>query len=110
MNKIATMSMFLIAVLATGILHTTIIQTANAQLDPIDSLTKMTNTSISKMPGSEGKTSEGTSAAAASPTSTKLKEGLANIFEIYQLMIGKNQPEVLLKLNNIERILLETLR
>ncbi len=111
MNKIATMSMFLITVLATGVLHTTAIQKSNAQLDPIDSLTKMTNTSISKMPGSDGKISEGTAAAsAASPPSTKLKEALANIFEIYQLMIGKNQPDVLLKLNNIERILLETLR
>jgi hypothetical protein len=109
MNKIATMSIFLIAVLATGVLNTTVTQTAKAQLDPIDSLTKMANTSISKMPGSEGKSSDG-SAAAASPASTKLKEALANIFEVYQLMIGKNQPDVLLKLNNIERILLETLR
>ncbi len=110
MNKIATMSMFLIAVLATGALHTTAVQTAKAQLDPIDSLTKMGNTSISKMPGLEGKATEGTTDAAASPESTKLKEALANIFEVYQLTIGKNQPDVLLKLNNIERILLETLR
>jgi hypothetical protein len=110
MNKVATISMLLIAVLGTSIVGNTINQAAKAQLDPISNLDKFTNNSLSKLKDISDKAAAPATNAAAPQNSTLLKEGMANIFEIYQMLAGKGQTDVMLKLNNIERILIQLMQ
>jgi hypothetical protein len=97
MNNLAKISIFLIVVFTTGNLQNTIGQMVSAQLDPIENITDST---ISKLQKPDDK------------KNTMIKEALANIFEIYQVMSGKDQTNVnvMLKLNNIEKILIQMMQ
>ncbi|MBA3977447.1 MAG: hypothetical protein H0X50_04530 [Nitrosopumilus sp.] len=94
MNNLAKISIFLIVVFTTGSLQNTIGQTASAQLDPVENVTDSTVSTLQKPDDKKN---------------TMIKEGLANIFEIYQILAGKDQTDVnvMLKLNNIEKILIQ---
>ncbi len=95
MNNLAKISIFLIVVFTTGNLQNTIGQMVSAQLDPIENITDST---ISKLQKPDDK------------KNTMIKEALANIFEIYQILSGKDQTtnvNVMLKLNNIEKTLIQ---
>ncbi len=97
MNNLAKISIFLIVAFTTGNLLNTIGQTASAQLDPVENIT---DTTASKLQKPDDK------------KNTMIKEGLANIFEIYQILAGKDQTDinVMLKLNNIEKILIQMMQ
>jgi hypothetical protein len=73
-------------------------------LDILETPTNPNNTSTSS-------STTTTATKAVDPDkSAKIKEALANIFEIYQALAEKGDVDSLLKLNTIERILLELLR
>ncbi len=100
MNNLAKISIFLIVVFTTGSLQNTIGQTAFAQLDPVENVTDSTDSTVSNLQKPDDK------------KNTMIKEGLANIFEIYQTLSGKDQTDVnvMLKLNNIEKILIQMMQ
>ncbi len=97
MNKLAKISIFLIVVFTSGILQNPVGQLVSAQLEPIENITEST---ISKVQKPDDK------------KNTMIKEALANIFEIYQTLGGQDQTDVnvMLKLNNIERILIQMMQ
>ncbi len=104
MNNLGKISVVLIAIFIAGNSMYPISQLVHAQLDILETPTNPKNTS--------------TSATATDPTpkalepekNAKIKEGLANIFELYQVLAERGDVDSLLKLNTIERILLELLR
>lgn len=102
MNNLGKISIVLIAVFIAGNSMYPISQLVHAQLDILETPTNPNNTA--------------TSPATATPKTVdtqknaKIKEALANIFEIYQALADRGDVDSLLKLNNIERILLELLR
>ena len=104
MNNLVKMAMFLVVVFTTGSLQHTIGQTVAAQLDPI----------VTTPPATAPKAQD--PAAQPSPPAaeknTIIKEGLTNIFDIYQVLAGKDSTsiDVMLKLNNVERILIQLMK
>ncbi|MBA3750329.1 MAG: hypothetical protein H0X03_05460 [Nitrosopumilus sp.] len=98
MNNLGKISLFLIVVFTTGILQNTISQKVAAQLDPIENLTSNSSTSKLQKPQEQ--------------KNTMVKEGLANIFEIYQILSSGDESNVnvMLKLNNIEKILIQMMK
>lgn len=102
MNNLGKISIVLIAVFIAGNSMYPINQLVHAQLDILETPTNPNNTSTSP------------TAVTPKPVDTqknaKIKEALANIFEIYQALADRGDVDSLLKLNNIERILLELLR
>lgn len=103
MNNLGKISIVLIAVFIAGNSMYPINQLVHAQLDILETPTNPNNTSTSS-----------STAVTPKPVDTqknaKIKEALANIFEIYQALADRGDVDSLLKLNNIERILLELLR
>ncbi|WP_148685594.1 hypothetical protein [Candidatus Nitrosocosmicus hydrocola] len=103
MNNLGKISIVLIAVFIAGNSMYPISQLVHAQLDILETPTNPNNTAA-------------TSPTTATPKpvdtekNAKIKEALANIFEIYQALADRGDVDSLLKLNNIERILLELLR
>jgi hypothetical protein len=97
MNKLAKISIFLMVVFTTGILQNPVGQSVSAQLDPIENITENTITKVQKPDDKKN---------------TMIKEALANIFEIYQTLGGQDQTDVnvMLKLNNIEKILIQMMQ
>ncbi len=97
MNKLAKISIFLMVVFTTGTLQNPVGQSVSAQLDPIENITESAISKVQKPDDREN---------------TMIKEALANIFEIYQTLGGKDQTDVnvLLKLNNIEKILIQMMQ
>jgi len=103
MNNLGKLSVVMIAIFVAGNSIYPVSQLVNAQLDILEAPTNPNNTS--------------TTTAATAPTkavdtdkNAKIKEALANIFEIYQSLAGKGDVDSLLKLNTIERILIELSR
>ena len=103
MNNLGKLSVVMIAIFVAGNSIYPVSQLVNAQLDILETPTNPNNTS--------------TTTAATAPTkavdtdkNAKIKEALANIFEIYQSLAGKGDVDSLLKLNTIERILIELSR
>jgi hypothetical protein len=94
----------LIAVFITGNSMYPINQLVHAQLDILETPTNPNNTAISSA------TTTATPKAVDTDKNAKIKEALANIFEIYQVLAERGDVDSLLKLNTIERILLELLR
>jgi hypothetical protein len=102
MNNLGKLSVVMIAIFVAGNSIYPVSQLVNAQLDILETPTNPNNTSTS---------STTTATKAVDPDkSAKIKEALANIFEIYQALAEKGDVDSLLKLNTIERILLELLR
>ena len=97
MNKLAKISIFLMVVFTTGSLQNSVGQLVSAQLDPIENITE---SAISKVQKPDDR------------KNTMIKEALANVFEIYQTLGGKDQIDVnvMLKLNNIEKILIQMMQ
>lgn len=102
MNRLGKISIFLVAAFIVAGMNSTSIQMSLAQLEPIP-----TDNQTSSPPPTKD----------VSPTTppnasdnTKIKEALANIFELYQALADKGDVGILLKLNNIERILLEMMK
>jgi hypothetical protein len=97
MNKLAKTSIFLMVVFTAGLLQNPVGQLVSAQLDPIENITE---SEISKVQKPDDK------------RNTMIKEALANIFEIYQTLGGQDQMDVnvMLKLNNIEKILIQMMQ
>jgi hypothetical protein len=94
----------MIAIFVAGNSIYPVSQLVNAQLDILETPTNPNNTSTSS-------STTTTATKAVDPDkSAKIKEALANIFEIYQALAEKGDVDSLLKLNTIERILLELLR
>jgi hypothetical protein len=93
----------MIAIFVAGNSIYPVSQLVNAQLDILETPTNPNNTSTSS-------SSTTTTKAVDPDKSAKIKEALANIFEIYQALAEKGDVDSLLKLNTIERILLELLR
>jgi hypothetical protein len=105
MNNLGKLSVVMIAIFVAGNSIYPVSQLVNAQLDILETPTNPNNTSTSTS------TSTSTATKAVDPDkSAKIKEALANIFEIYQALAEKGDVDSLLKLNTIERILLELLR
>ena len=103
MNNLGKLSVVMIAIFVAGNSIYPVNQLVNAQLDILETPTNPNNTSTS--------TSTSTTTKAVDPDkSAKIKEALANIFEIYQALAERGDVDSLLKLNTIERILLELLR
>ena len=103
MNNLGKLSVVMIAIFVAGNSIYPVSQLVNAQLDILETPTNPNNTSTSS--------SSTTATKAVDPDkSAKIKEALANIFEIYQALAEKGDVDSLLKLNTIERILLELLR
>src|SRR5918993_302339 len=103
MNNLGKLSVVMIAIFVSGNSIYPVSQLVNAQLDILETPTNPNNTSTSS--------STTTATKAVDPDkSAKIKEALANIFEIYQALAEKGDVDSLLKLNTIERILLELLR
>jgi hypothetical protein len=103
MNNLGKLSVVMIAIFVAGNSIYPVSQLVNAQLDILETPTNPNNTSTSS--------STTTATKAVDPDkSAKIKEALANIFEIYQALAEKGDVDSLLKLNTIERILLELLR
>ncbi len=94
MNKLVKISIFLIAVLALGNLHNTISQIVKAQLDTISPYNQTDQ--------------KNTTAAVKSDDqkNAKIKEGLAIIFELYQVLAEKGDKDSLMKLHTLEGILI----
>ena len=104
MNNLGKLSVVMIAIFVAGNSIYPVSQLVNAQLDILETPTNPNNTSTSS-------SSTTTATKAVDPDkSAKIKEALANIFEIYQALAEKGDVDSLLKLNTIERILLELLR
>jgi hypothetical protein len=103
MNNLGKISVVLIAIFIAGNSMYPISQLVNAQLDILETPTNPNNTSTSSATPSTPK-------AVEPEKNSKIKEGLANIFELYQVLAERGDVDSLLKLNTIERILLELLR
>ena len=103
MNNLGKLSVVMIAIFVAGNSIYPVSQLVNAQLDILETPTNPNNTSTSS-------TTTATTKAVDTDKSAKIKEALANIFEIYQALAEKGDVDSLLKLNTIERILLELLR
>ncbi len=103
MNNLGKLSVVMIAIFVAGNSIYPVSQLVNAQLDILETPTNPNNTSTSSTTTSATK-------AVDPDKSAKIKEALANIFEIYQALAEKGDVDSLLKLNTIERILLELLR
>jgi hypothetical protein len=104
MNNLGKLSVVMIAIFVAGNSIYPVSQLVNAQLDILETPTNPNNTSTSS-------STTTTATKAVDPDkSAKIKEALANIFEIYQALAEKGDVDSLLKLNTIERILLELLR
>jgi hypothetical protein len=101
MNNLGKLSVVLIAIFVAGNSIYPVSQLVNAQLDILETPTNPNNTST---------TTTATTTAVDPDKSAKIKEALANIFEIYQALAEDGDVDSLLKLNTIERILLELLR
>lgn len=104
MNNLGKISIVLIAVFIAGNSMYPINQLVHAQLDILETPTNPNNTSTSSSPTTD------TPKAVDTDKNAKIKEALANIFEIYQSLAGKGDVDTLLKLNTIERILIELSR
>ncbi len=72
-------------------------QLVSAQLEPIDNITESTISEVQKPDDKKN---------------IMIKEALANIFEIYQTLGGQDETDVnvMLKLNNIEKILIKMMQ
>jgi hypothetical protein len=103
MNNLGKISIVLIAVFIAGNSMYPINQLVHAQLDILEAPTNPNNTSTTP-------TTTATTKAVDTDKNAKIKEALANIFEIYQSLAGKGDVDTLLKLNTIERILIELSR
>jgi hypothetical protein len=103
MNNLGKLSVVMIAIFVAGNSIYPVSQLVNAQLDILETPTNPNNTSTSS-------STTATTKAVDPDKSAKIKEALANIFEIYQSLAEKGDVDSLLKLNTIERILLELLR
>lgn len=101
MNNLGKLSVVMIAIFVAGNSIYPVNQLVNAQLDILETPTNPNNTSTS---------TTATTKAVDTDKSAKIKEALANIFEIYQVLAERGDVDSLLKLNTIERILLELLR
>ena len=101
MNNLGKLSVVLIAIFVAGNSIYPVSQLVNAQLDILETPTNPNNTST---------TTTATTKAVDTDKNAKIKEALANIFEIYQALAGKGDVDTLLKLNTIERILIELSR
>jgi hypothetical protein len=97
MNKLAKISIFLIVVFTAGILQNPVGQAVSAQLEPIENITENTISEVQKPDDKKN---------------TMIKEALANIFEVYQTLGVQDQKDVnvMLKLNNIEKILIQMMQ
>ena len=104
MNNLGKLSVVMIAIFIAGNSIYPVSQLVNAQLDILETPTNPNNTSTSST------TTTATTKAVDTDKNAKIKEALANIFEIYQALAEKGDVDSLLKLNTIERILLELLR
>ena len=104
MNNLGKISIVLIAVFIAGNSMYPINQLVHAQLDILETPTNPNNTATSST------TTAATPKAVDTQKNAKVKEALANIFEIYQVLAERGDVDSLLKLNAIERILLELLR
>src|SRR5687767_24482 len=102
MNNLGKLSVVMIAIFVAGNSIYPVSQLVNAQLDILETPTNQNNTSTA--------TTTATPKAVDIDKNAKIKEALANIFEIYQVLAEKGDVDSLLKLNTIERILLELLR
>ncbi len=98
MNNLGKLSVVMIAIFVAGNSIYPVSQLVNAQLDILETPTNPNNTSTT------------TTKAVDTDKNAKVKEALANIFEIYQVLAERGDVDSLLKLNTIERILLELLR
>ena len=110
MNNLVKMAIFLIVVITTGSLQSIIGQMAAAQLDPI-----VTTPPTNAAPKAQDSAAQPSPPAQPSPTVQKdtiIKEGLTNIFDIYQVLAGKDSTsvDVMLKLNNVEKILIQLMK
>ncbi|HET6591212.1 MAG TPA: hypothetical protein VFG45_13725 [Candidatus Nitrosocosmicus sp.] len=103
MNNLGKISVVLIAIFVAGNSMYPISQLVHAQLDILEAPTNPNNTAASTPTPTPTKNVD-------TQKSAKIKEALANIFEIYQALAEKGDVDSLLKLNNVERILLELLR
>ena len=103
MNNLGKISVVLIAIFVAGNSMYPISQLIHAQLDILEAPTNPNNTAASTPAPTPTKSVD-------TQKSAKIKEALANIFEIYQSIAEKGDVDSLLKLNSIERILLELLR
>ena len=103
MNNLGKLSVVMIAIFVAGNSIYPVSQLVNAQLDIIETPTNPNNTSTTT-------TTTATAKAVDTDKNAKIKEALANIFEIYQSLAGKGDVDSLLKLNTIERILIELSR
>lgn len=103
MNKLSKISIFLVAAFVIAGMNSTSIQMSVAQLEqiPTDNQTSQ-NQPKPPVPGAPQADNDN--------QNTKIKEALANIFELYQALADKGDVSLLLKLNNIERILLEMMK
>ena len=101
MNNLGKLSVVMIAIFVAGNSIYPVSQLVNAQLDILETPTNPNNTST---------TTTATTKAVDTDKNAKIKEALANIFEIYQALAGKGDVDSLLKLNTIERILIELSR
>jgi hypothetical protein len=119
MNNLVKMAIFLVVVFTAGSLQHTIGQTAAAQLDPIVTTPPATTAPKAQdapvQPSPPVQPTTPTSPVQPSPPvdkNTIIKEGLTNIFDIYQVLAGKDTPsiDVMLKLNNLEKILIQLMR
>ncbi|MBA2268649.1 MAG: hypothetical protein H0X03_04235 [Nitrosopumilus sp.] len=99
MNNLGKLSVVMIAIFVAGNSIYPVSQLVNAQLDILETPTNPNNTSTTT-----------TTKAVDTDKNAKVKEALANIFEIYQVLAERGDVDSLLKLNTIERILLELLR
>ncbi|HYO05652.1 MAG TPA: hypothetical protein VER14_01545 [Phototrophicaceae bacterium] len=97
MNKLAKISIFLIVVFTAGILQNPLGQSVSAQLEPIENITENTISEVQKPDDKKN---------------TMIKEALANIFEVYQTLGAQDKTDVnvMLKLNNIEKILIQMMQ
>ena len=102
MNNLGKLSVVMIAIFVAGNSIYPVSQLVNAQLDILETPTNPNNTSTT--------TTTATTKALDTDKNAKIKEALANIFEIYQSLAGKGDVDSLLKLNTIERILIELSR
>ena len=103
MNNLGKLSVVMIAIFVAGNSVYPVSQLVNAQLDILETPTNPNNTSTTTSTTAPTK-------AVDTDKNAKIKEALANIFEIYQSLAGKGDVDSLLKLNTIERILIELSR
>ena len=103
MNNLGKLSVVMIAIFVAGNSIYPVSQLVNAQLDILETPTNPNNTSTTTTTTAPPK-------AVDTDKNAKIKEALANIFEIYQSLAGKGDVDSSLKLNTIERILIELSR